>query len=512
MRIVGVQVEACAPYRDALARGEPVDGRRAAHDRRRHRRSSAPARSRCRSCTRWVDELAVVGEDDVAEAIVRLLERAKLVVEGAGAVGVAALLTGAVRPATAGATVVVLSGGNVDAGLLASVAHRQETAEGRRLRFFTRDRRPPGRPRPPADAASPRPAATSSTVSHVRDGVALHVRETGVELTIETRGRRPRGRDRRRARRRRLRRRALPGGGRDRRGARRRARRARRAAAPPALRDPPARRDRGAGPRAPAHRRHASRSRPRPARGWRRRSRSPSGSPRPATRSSRTCPRGSSATGRTSRRSSTGSTRPGVRELFVPAGDAEEPGEFHGAADLLAAMGERRAPLRRDRHHRLPGEPPPDPRRGDDQRDVREGPDGHVHHQPDLLRPGGDRRVGRAPCARAGPHLPIWIGLPGSVDYAKLVRISMKIGLGESARFLRHHGSWMSRLMTRSFKPDPLVQRARPGLRGPGGRHRRLPPLHVQRGREDGALAAPDAGEAGAAVTPAAASSSQSAR
>ena len=111
-----------------------------------------------------------------------------------------------------------------------------------------------------------------------------------------------------------------------------------------------------------------------------------------------------------------------------------------------------------------------------------------------------------------GTHLPIWIGMPGTVDYAKLVRISMKIGLGESARFLRLHRSWMSRLMTRSFKPDPLVRRARPALRRPGGRHRGLPPVHVQRGGADGALAAPDAGEGGFAMTPAAASSSQSAR
>jgi methylenetetrahydrofolate reductase (NADPH) len=58
---------------------------------------------------------------------------------------------------------------------------------------------------------------------------------------------------------------------------------------------------------------------------------------------------------------------------------------------------------------------------------------------------------------RRGTGLPIWIGMPGSVDYAKLMRISMKIGLGESARFLRHHGNWMSRLMTRQFKPDPLI-------------------------------------------------------
>ena len=42
---------------------------------------------------------------------------------------------------------------------------------------------------------------------------------------------------------------------------------------------------------------------------------------------------------------------------------------------------------------------------------------------------------------------PIWIGLPGAVDYAKLLRMSMKIGLGESARFLSHQHGWVSRLL-----------------------------------------------------------------
>ena len=186
VRIVGVQVEACAPYRDAIAAGEPVTvaaGPTIADGIAIKR----PGVLTLPLVARWVDELAVVGEDDVAEAIVRLLERAKLVVEGAGAVGVAALLTGAVKPAASGATVVVLSGGNVDAGLLASVAHRQETSEGRRLRFFTRiDDRPGGLARLLTGVAAV--GGNLLTVAHVRDGVALHVRETGVELTIETRG------------------------------------------------------------------------------------------------------------------------------------------------------------------------------------------------------------------------------------------------------------------------------------------------------------------------------------
>src|SRR5205085_10217602 len=87
---------------------------------------------------RWVDDVVVVEEDDVAEAMVWLLERSKLVVEGGGAVGVAALMAGKLAPADRGSTVIVLSGGNVDPGLLAALAQRHETTAGRRLRLFTR--------------------------------------------------------------------------------------------------------------------------------------------------------------------------------------------------------------------------------------------------------------------------------------------------------------------------------------------------------------------------------------
>jgi threonine dehydratase len=116
-----------------------------------------------------------------------LMERAKLVVEGAGAVGVAALLAGLVRPSPDGTTVVILSGGNVDAGLLALVARRHETAIGRRLRVFTRVLDRPG-----GLAAVLLCVAAAGgnllSVTHVREAVDLLVRQTGVELTIETRG------------------------------------------------------------------------------------------------------------------------------------------------------------------------------------------------------------------------------------------------------------------------------------------------------------------------------------
>ncbi len=131
-----------------------------------------------------VDDVVVVAEDEVAEAMVRLLERAKLVVEGAGAVGVAALLGGHVRAAPS--TVVILSGGNVDAGVLASVAQRHETAAGRRVLLFTRvSDRPGGLATLLESVASA--GGNLLSVEHVRDAVPLHVRETGVQLVLETR-------------------------------------------------------------------------------------------------------------------------------------------------------------------------------------------------------------------------------------------------------------------------------------------------------------------------------------
>jgi threonine dehydratase len=137
---------------------------------------------------RYLDDLVVVPEDEIAEAMVLLLERAKLVVEGAGAVGVAGLLDGRVACPGQGTTVAILSGGNVDAGLLASIARRHETEAGRRLVITTRiDDHPGALARLLAIVAER--GANLVEVSHVREGIDLHVRETAVELVLETRSR-----------------------------------------------------------------------------------------------------------------------------------------------------------------------------------------------------------------------------------------------------------------------------------------------------------------------------------
>jgi threonine dehydratase len=186
VRVVGVQVEAAAPFPGSLAAGTPtaVPAASTIADGIAVKR---PGAITLPLVARWVDEVCVVREDDVAEAMVLLMERAKLVVEGAGAVGVAALLAGAVSPASEGTTVVVLSGGNVDAGLLALVTQRHEVAVGRRLRLATLvSDRPGGLAALLATVADA--GGNLLTVEHVRDAVDLHVRQTGVELTLETRG------------------------------------------------------------------------------------------------------------------------------------------------------------------------------------------------------------------------------------------------------------------------------------------------------------------------------------
>lgn len=157
----------------------------------------------------------------------------------------------------------------------------------------------------------------------------------------------------------------------------------------------------------------------------------------------------------------------GVRELFVPAGDATDAaGEFNSAADLLAAMGPARTQFERigitgypESHHLIP-----------DDETIR-AMFAKAEMATDIISQlcfDAATIAGWIENVRArGTHLPIWIGMPGCVDYAKLVRISMKIGMGESARFLRHHTNLMSRLVTRQFKPGRLLRDLTPVVTDP---------------------------------------------
>lgn len=187
VRVVGVQVESVAAYPASLAAGRPI-GVETALTIADGIAVKKPGDLTLALIERWVDEIVVVGEDATAEAMVLLLEKAKLVVEGAGAVGVAAVLGGQVVPSASGSTCVVLSGGNVDAGLLAAVARRNETEAGRRMVLLTRVPDRPGALATLLDCVAAQ-GANIVEVSHLREGMRLHVRETGVQLTIETRSR-----------------------------------------------------------------------------------------------------------------------------------------------------------------------------------------------------------------------------------------------------------------------------------------------------------------------------------
>ena len=180
VRVIGVQAAVCAPYAGGAVADGPVftlaDGIAV----------KQPGEVTGPLVERWVDEIVTVDEDSIADAMVLLMERAKLYSEGAGAVGVAALLSGAVRPSARGTTCVVISGGNVDLGVVPSLIRRHESLAGRRLAVTARiDDRPGGLSKLLGVFAEG--GANLIEVEHIREGLDLHVRETGIHATFEVR-------------------------------------------------------------------------------------------------------------------------------------------------------------------------------------------------------------------------------------------------------------------------------------------------------------------------------------
>jgi threonine dehydratase len=182
IKIIGVQISSCAPYIYGNAPTGPVptlaDGIAV----------KQPGDVTLPLIENWVDELVDVDEDSVADAMMILLERSKMYVEGGGAVGVSALLASRVKPAKKGKTCVVLSGGNVDMGLMPNLIRRHETKAGRRALLFARVSDRPGALAEFLKVVA-KAGANIIEVSHVREGLNLHVRETGLQVVIEVRGR-----------------------------------------------------------------------------------------------------------------------------------------------------------------------------------------------------------------------------------------------------------------------------------------------------------------------------------
>jgi threonine dehydratase len=133
---------------------------------------------------RTLDEIVQVSDEEISEALVLCLERTKLVVEGAGAAGLAALLAG--KAGGSGGVAVVLSGGNIDLTTLISVMRHGLTRSGRFLavRMLIPDR--PGELRNVLDVVA-RERGNLVTVDHHREGRTQAALQTEVELVVSTR-------------------------------------------------------------------------------------------------------------------------------------------------------------------------------------------------------------------------------------------------------------------------------------------------------------------------------------
>ena len=167
----------------------------------------------------------------------------------------------------------------------------------------------------------------------------------------------------------------------------------------------------------------------------------------------------------------------GIADAFVIAGDLGEPaGPYGGALDLLVAMAEA--------GHRL------------EEVGIAGHPERHpfIHDDVTIQAMWDKRRFATYIVSqlcfhpkvvaawvqrvrRRGVDLPIHVGVPGPVDAARLLRISTRIGIGESARFVRRHGGWLPHLLRAGgYRPGRLVDGLAASLCDPASR---VAGLHV---------------------------------
>jgi len=184
VRVIGVQASNAAPYPLSLQNGyiteiktlpTIADGINVAR----------PGVLNFAMISELVDEVITVDDDLIARAMLLLLERGKLVVEPAGAVGIAAILSGQVSDA--GRTVVVLSGGNIDPMMMERVISHGLAASARYLKL----RIPlPDRPGQLARIAALVAEASANVVEvlHTRHNEGMQFSQVELELHIETRG------------------------------------------------------------------------------------------------------------------------------------------------------------------------------------------------------------------------------------------------------------------------------------------------------------------------------------
>jgi threonine dehydratase len=183
IRLIGVQASGCAAWNASLAAGHPVEIERGTTV------ADGIAVQRPGDITfplvkQYADEVVEVTEDEICRAVVVLLERSKLMVEGAGAAGLAALLAGKVKAREA---VCVLSGGNLDAGMLQIIVRFGLTRNGRFLRLRTQMPDRPGALKRLTDLFAEH-RVNILDIDYHRDGaIELGVNDVRVLISVETR-------------------------------------------------------------------------------------------------------------------------------------------------------------------------------------------------------------------------------------------------------------------------------------------------------------------------------------
>jgi threonine dehydratase len=175
LRLIGVQAATCAPFAGMEPSGSTIADGIAV---------KKPGEVTRAILANRIDGWVTVEDDEIAQAMVLLLERVKLVVEGAGAVSVAALLAGKIEGDHAACA--VLSGGNIDASLLIEVARHALTKSSRFLVVRTRLEDRPGELAKLLGLIAEERVNVLS-VEHHREGMDLPVTGTEVELTLATR-------------------------------------------------------------------------------------------------------------------------------------------------------------------------------------------------------------------------------------------------------------------------------------------------------------------------------------
>ena len=156
----------------------------------------------------------------------------------------------------------------------------------------------------------------------------------------------------------------------------------------------------------------------------------------------------------------------GVRDVFVVAGDAAQPrGRFHGSLELLEAFDRLGRPFP---DVGITGYPESHPLI-DDETTIAAMFEKARHAtyitSQVCFDPNVTARWIEEVWAR-GTRLPIYVGVPGAVSRAKLLRVSTRIGIGDSLRYLRKNGSFATRFVRGGFSPDPLVDGLGPVLDG----------------------------------------------